>query len=175
MSNTITIELCQADRERLNHLIDSIDGVGALLMQLIDQGAPKLSITKLKPGDPGYTPHEDDLSVQLKATLDKAKEDPAQAPKNATGATEENTAPNTRPVEETATDEAPAPSAEAKAPTVTLEQIQQKVVQLAAGNGGAKKAAVREIVNAYAKKVSDLPADKWGEVWSKLTALEKED
>lgn len=59
-------------------------------------------------------------------------------------------------------------------PAVTLEQIQQKVIQLAAGNNGAKKAKVREIINAYAQKVSDLPVDKWEEVWAKLTALESE-
>ena len=57
-------------------------------------------------------------------------------------------------------------------PTVTLAQIQQKVVQLAAGFEGKKKAAVREIVNAYAPKVSDLPEDKWPEIWEKLIALE---
>lgn len=59
-------------------------------------------------------------------------------------------------------------------PAVTLEQIQQKVIQLAAGNNGAKKAKVREIINAYAQKVSDLPVDKWEEVWAKLTAVESE-
>ena len=59
-------------------------------------------------------------------------------------------------------------------PSVTLEQIQQKVIELAAGNNGAKKAKVREIINAYAQKVSDLPVDKWEEVWDKLTALESE-
>ena len=57
-------------------------------------------------------------------------------------------------------------------PAITLEQIQQKVLQLATANGGTKKAKAREIVNAYARKVSDLPQDKWGEVWDKLTKLE---
>ena len=59
-------------------------------------------------------------------------------------------------------------------PVVTLEQIHQKVVLIAAGFGGTKKVAVRELINAYAKKVSDLPEDKWQEVWDKLTALESE-
>ena len=76
--------------------------------------------------------------------------------------------------------ETPAPNTPTKeenpkeANSVTLEQIQQKVVQLAAGFGGAKKAAVREVVNAYAKKVSDLPENTWEDVWNKLIALEKE-
>lgn len=65
-------------------------------------------------------------------------------------------------------EETPAPA------TVTLAQIQQKVIQLAASANGGKKAAVRDIVQAYARRVSDLPADKWVEVWDKLNALEKE-
>lgn len=73
----------------------------------------------------------------------------------------------------TAESELVAPVKEDK-PEVTLEQIHQKVVQIAAGFGGTKKVAVRELINAYAKKVSDLPEDKWQEVWDKLTALESE-
>lgn len=82
------------------------------------------------------------------------------------------------PTEETNTSEATeadAPPWEEK-PTVTLEQIQQKVLQLATLSGGAKKAQVRTIISAYGSKVSDLKEqpDKWTEVWEKLTALEKE-
>lgn len=80
------------------------------------------------------------------------------------------------PTPTTTTTEEKPPETATAAPTVTLEQIQQKVVQLAAGNGGAKKAQVREIISAYGAKVSDLKEqpDKWGEVWAKLTALESE-
>lgn len=62
------------------------------------------------------------------------------------------------------------------APTVTLEQIQQKVVTLATMAGGTKKAKVREVISAYGAKVSDLKdlPDKWHEVWDRLTALEQE-
>lgn len=61
-------------------------------------------------------------------------------------------------------------------PAVTLAQIQQKVVQLAAGADSTKKAKVREIINAYASKVSDLKyqPDKWLEIWDKLDALGSE-
>lgn len=62
--------------------------------------------------------------------------------------------------------------AQADAPQITMEQIQQKVVQLVA-SGADMKAKVREIVHAYAPRVSDLPEDKYGEIWDKLTALEK--
>lgn len=61
-------------------------------------------------------------------------------------------------------------------PSVDLAQIQQKVVQLCALAGGAKKAAVREVINQYGAKVSDLKdkPEKWDEVWTKLCALEQE-
>lgn len=55
-----------------------------------------------------------------------------------------------------------------EAPTVTHADIQRKVVELSAAG---KKAEVREIVTAHAKKVSDLPEDKLVEVWEKLNAL----
>jgi hypothetical protein len=47
-------------------------------------------------------------------------------------------------------------------------------VQLAAYNGGAKKAKVREIINAHGAKVSDLKEkpEVWTNVWKQLTALE---
>lgn len=96
------------------------------------------------------------------------KKDPEPTPKTAPEAPG-TTAPQVMPKPE----EKPE-IVEKPAPTVTLAQIQQKVVQLAAGFNGTKKAAVREIVNAYAAKVSEIPADKWDEVWAKLTALESE-
>jgi hypothetical protein len=73
------------------------------------------------------------------------------------------------PAEEAA-EPAPVEPEPAK-PSVTLEQIQQKVVKLAAAG---KKAEVREIVTTYGAKVSDLKdqPEKWDEVWGKLTALE---
>ena len=49
--------------------------------------------------------------------------------------------------------------------------VQQKVVKLSAA-GQTKKAAVREIVQQYATKVSDIPAADYDTVMEKLTALE---
>ena len=69
---------------------------------------------------------------------------------------------------QTSAQEAPAPAP--KQPTVTLEQIRQKVVQLTAA-GGDKKAKAREIVQAYASKISALPEDKLPEIMAKLAAL----
>lgn len=144
MSNIITIELCQEDRDRL-------DGISVLLANLIDilgTQRPKVSTPK-------------------KAT-------PADAPTASQEQTKEPTPATTQPAEETPAPVTEAAPVEEAKPTVTLAQIQQKVVQLAAADGGAKKAKVRDIVKAYAPQVSELPEDKWGEIWDKLTALEKE-
>lgn len=61
-------------------------------------------------------------------------------------------------------------------PSVDLAQIQQKVVQLCALDGGVHKAAVREIINQYGAKVSDLKdqPEKWDEVWKKLCEIATE-
>lgn len=86
--------------------------------------------------------------------------------------TKEDAKELTRPTEE----ESQVKEDEAVAePTVTLEQIQQKVVSLVA-QGDAMRAKTREIISAYGKKVSDLKdlPEKWTEVWAKLTALEQE-
>lgn len=68
--------------------------------------------------------------------------------------------------EQAAPAEEPAP---APAPVHTKADIQRKVVELSAAG---KKDKVREIVTAYAAKVSAIPDDKVDEIWDKLTALE---
>ena len=65
--------------------------------------------------------------------------------------------------------EAPAPVK----PSVTLEQIQKKATQIAAGSP-EKKAALRALVNVYAAKVTDLPESAWEAVWDGLCKLEGE-
>jgi hypothetical protein len=154
MSNTITIEFCAEDRARLDRLT-------AALERRLERRIAQQEETQPDP-----------VQQKLAETLAKA-ETPAEAPKSTTEAPEASAPPVTQPEEETPTEEKSAP-AETVKPTVTLAQIQQKVIQLAAGFGGSKKAAVREIINAHAKKVTDLPKDKWAEVWDKLTALESE-
>lgn len=59
--------------------------------------------------------------------------------------------------------------AAAPEPVHNKADIQRKVVELSAAG---KKDKVREIVTAYAAKVSAIPDDKVDEVWDKLTALE---
>lgn len=69
--------------------------------------------------------------------------------------------------------EAPAPVEEPVKPSVTLEQIQKKATQIAAGSP-EKKAALRALVNVYAAKVTDLPESAWQAVWDGLCKLEGE-
>lgn len=169
MSNTITIELCAEDRARLDKLTAALEALQPPTMH-VDLPTPKQV-------------GADNVNKKLAETLAKA-EASAEAPKNATEAAKAETLTTTPPKEETPTakeDAAPweptkAEPTEQPKPTVTLEQIQQKVIQLAAGNGGAKKAKVREIINTYGAKVTDLKdqPEKWTEVWGKLTALESE-
>jgi hypothetical protein len=156
MNNIITVELCAEDRARLDRLAAALEG----------KACDKCVASAL-------TWSEQQRGQEAPAQETTKAEAPAESTTEATGATEAAAPPVTQPEEETATAAEDAP-VEATEPTVTLEQIQQKVVQLAAGFNGSKKAAVREIINTYAKKVADLPEDKWAEVWGKLTALESE-
>lgn len=63
----------------------------------------------------------------------------------------------------------PAEGKKDETPPVTVEDIRRLVVTLSASG---KKDKAREIVQTYARTVSDLPADKYAEVWAKLKALE---
>lgn len=161
-------ELCAEDRARIdrltlaleNNVHDCVSCAQTAIKMM--QETPKLIITKLEEGDPGYTTHEE----------------PAEAPETPTA--------EAAPIDHPASEDMPwdpivsfaqhgettAP-AEKPQPTITQDQLQQKVMQLAAANGGALKAKVREIVNTYAKKVSDIPEGARTEVWHKLTELEK--
>lgn len=98
----------------------------------------------------------------------------AEPEKPAKKAPAETKQAETQPQPDPVKNEAETTTAPAKeeAPAVTLEQIQQKVIQLAAAGSGEKKAQVRAIINAHAAKVSDLPQDKWADVWQQLTELE---
>lgn len=72
-------------------------------------------------------------------------------------------------------DAAPAAPASAPAPEVPAAKpcakadLSQLVVRLSAAG---LKAQVREIITAYADRVSNIPEDKYAEVMAKLTALE---
>lgn len=137
MSNTITIELCAEDRERLDKLTAAL---------------------------------EKRVNQETTITLDPIQQRQAvETTETPTMAEDETPAPTTPPpAEETPTEAENEP----QKPTITKEQIKQKVNQLCASS--ADKMMVREIIFTYARSISDLPEDKLGEVWDKLTALERE-
>lgn len=74
------------------------------------------------------------------------------------------------PVETDKEDEPEAPQ-ETATPQHTKAELQQKVIGLVS-KGAEMKAKVKEVINEYAAKVSDIPEDKFDEVWAKLEKLE---
>lgn len=161
--NNIIIELSAEDRTRMAHLALAIEALTDAVNKRTEQVERFVAEGYGAPTANTPDPIKEKLAEVLAAT---------EAPKNAPTATETQNPPVIQPTEETPTAEETAPAEEAK-PTVTTEQIRQKVILLSAA-GGQKKAKAREIVSAYAPKISDLPEDKLTEVWEKLTALERE-
>jgi hypothetical protein len=156
--NTITVRLSDDDRARLDKLTAALDKLAGVVPNCDScvQSAIKLVQTTAAPAEPTETSQE---------PAGAAEEKPAE---NNTPEQNEPAVAAEEPQE--VAEPTPAPVEPAK-PSVTLEQIQQKVVELSAAG---KKAEAREIVTTYGAKVSDLKdqPDKWDEVWSKLTALE---
>ncbi len=93
-------------------------------------------------------------------------------PTEAAQAVETPTPKETQPEEEKPTEpdtaEPAAPTTTAPEVLVSHDDILKKVITLSAAG---KKQEAREIVNAYAAKVSDIPADKLAEVAERLDAI----
>lgn len=66
----------------------------------------------------------------------------------------------------------PEPAPEPEQPKVTIDQIRKMVVTLSA-MGQEKKDAVRDVITAYGRNVSAIPAEKYADVLDKLTALQE--
>ncbi len=81
---------------------------------------------------------------------------------------EETTQPLTPPQEKKPEKTAPAPSDSEPEQTVSRADVQRLVVDLSAAG---KKAEVKEIVMAYADRVSAITEDKLAEVYAKLSEL----
>lgn len=113
--------------------------------------------------------HASLLANQGLLSVAELSETAPQEPVSAPQATQEP------PTGKTTTPAADAPQTAAETPTeadaVTLADVQRKVVELC-GPAHNKKAEVKEIVKAYAPKVTGIPADKCAEVMDKLIALE---
>ena len=72
-----------------------------------------------------------------------------------------------RDLKEEDTDQAPVEKV--AEPQHTKTELQQKVVSLVSAG---KKAEVKEVIQKYAPKVSEVPEDKVNEVWGLLSKLE---
>ena len=113
----------------------------------------------------------DDILEGLVRRCDSCVELVAQAPAKAEEP--DQAAPESvQPVDDKPTPPEPEPTTESQEEpqTVKREDIQKLVVTLSAAG---KKDQVREIVKAYADKVSTVPEDKLGEVFAKLSALQE--
>ena len=102
------------------------------------------------------------IAIADSGTHAEAHSEPQTAQETAPGKVTTPTADAPQSTAQTATEPSDA---------VTLADVQRKVVELC-GPTHNKKAQVREIVKAYAPKVTGIPADKCAEVMAKLNALE---
>lgn len=144
MSNTITIELCQEDRKRLDELI-AFAGLIAGEMKSKPQTLEHL-VT------PGTLPA------------------PAEEPQKEQDAPEEEEAP--APLSQDVI--MPQPEPEPAKPAITLDMIRQKVTALLAAGGTKKNAARDIVKTYAPNITGlNNCADKWPEIWEQLTAVEE--
>ena len=101
------------------------------------------------------------------------RQEAKKEPVNMVDPAEQSEQVNEHPVDEVSPHAAPEPEAQPEA-NYTKEDVQTLVLKLAAPSTG-KKDAVKAIVNEYAKKVSDIPAEKLNEVMAKLNQLAEEE
>ncbi len=103
----------------------------------------------------------------------KTPKTPTELPLKATKAEEQgNTQPKAEtqsPPQKTEPESVKTDEPKAEKVDVGVEDIRRLVVTLSASG---KKDEARGVVQAYARTVSDLPAEKYAEVWAKLKELE---
>lgn len=155
MNNPIEIRLPQL--EEINQKLD------AILAELAGHDCENCVKTAI-----GMTM---DLAKRVGETA--AVEDPAPAPVVLDTPAEPEPAPEV-PEELEPAPEVPEEPEQSQAPvrTISLGELRQKVVELAAKSTKMKD-AVREIVKSFAPQVMQIPEDKIPEVWDKLEALEQ--
>lgn len=167
---TITTELCQEDRNRLDTLI-------AIGLELAKKNVYDVDVdaTALQAAAQKYLA---DLKQPVQALEFTAVDLSTVTHQDAVETVNVPTAETAHPVD--AVDVWSEPASEEPAVSGKLgdkgneklfSAVQQKVVKLSAA-GKEKKAAVREIVQQYATKVSDIPAADYDNVMEKLAALE---
>ena len=196
MSNRITIELCEEDRQR-------IDLVASLLMtgiEVLKEGKTETPERVVEhPADvvaPFTTPET--FADRLREAMDRAGVKQVDLVREAgldKGAVSSYLAGKYEPKQKAVAAMAkvlnvpelwlmgydvplveadPEPVAEPEQVNYTKADVQALVMKLAAPGTG-KKDAVKAIVNEYAKKISDIPEEKLNEVMAKLNQLAEEE
>ena len=148
--NNITINWSAEDRLRIDKLISLLEGlnVAAEAKGLIERKVVE------------------EIIYEPESTMGQVNDTPTETPQEALQeVVEEQTPPETENVPDEPTEEETA----TPAPTVSKQDILQKVIALC---GAGKKAEAKDIITTYADSVSDLPESALNEVWDKLTALE---
>ena len=159
--NSIEFKLCAEDRARLDKIIELLGGFRHPDCASCVQGVAV---------------YMDKAAAILDGKISAAVAPATEAPSPASlsdqkqAFAEAAAAQSFPPADDAPPFEVTPPAAPVK-PAVTLEQIQKKATQIAAGSAD-KKAALRGIVNQYAAKVTDLPESSWAAVWDALCALE---
>ena len=154
MPNHIVIELCAEDRARLDKLQTTLDALAKGNYTIVTDNIRNVDEALLR-GSIGNAGHPGDMGpVGVAGAAAPAESDPEQM------SIPEVIEPETPPASEAA----PEPE-EVK---VSVVDVQRLVVSL---SQAGKKTEVRDIVKAYADKVSTIPEDKLAEVWKKLSAL----
>jgi predicted DNA-binding protein (UPF0251 family) len=146
--NTITIQLCEEDRSRIDSLIGSI----SLLTSVLGESLPK----EERQGLIAQVSAEQTLVEKAREYL---KESPIEMP------TAEVTAVDLSQV----TEPTPEPAAPEVKP-VSLAEF-QKAVTMAVAKGAEAKKAAKAIINKYAESVSGVPEDKRAEVVAELANI----
>ena len=154
--NTITIELCAEDRARLDAILEALKNVKAPNCESCVQSMINWS-EKVQRGAQA----SQDASKDAGGNNSKPERSPApdEALKAEAAPWEAPAEPNPFPEQAKAE----------PAPDVNLSDLQSLVVRLATTG---KKAEARDIVKAYAERVTAIPPEKFGEVFTKLKALE---
>lgn len=147
MSNTITVtvELGPESQAKLDKILEALQGVRPNCHSCVESA----------------------VQMAKNMTIEEAVTQPASALEIVEP---ENPAAE-HPADEVSPHGEPEPAAEPEQPQYTKDDVLRLVQKLAAP-GSSKREQAKDIVKSYGAKVSDIPAEKYAEVMSKLNALE---
>lgn len=160
---TLTVQLCEEDRARLDKIIEKLGALSTRpdCSQCVKDVAKTIGLAN------AAIDSQDEVQKKLAEVIART-----ETPKNAQDAHEAPTPTENTTEVENETQAEPdnaTETQEAAKPSVTMAMLTNKAITLSAAG---KTALVREVVHQYSKTVTSLPEDKWDEVYEKLTKLE---